>query len=74
MAVTRLQRRQKKNRINSTKRQQTVKDLLNHPVIKNVDVEALKAEFEKKTAKKIAASGDKGTPKKVGNIKVKEGN
>lgn len=48
MAITRLQRRQRKNRLNSIKKQQIIKDLSSRPVIKNIDVEALKAEFEKK--------------------------
>ena len=66
MAITRLQRRQKKNRLNSIKKQQTIKDLLSRPVIKNIDVEALKAKFEKKatveketTKKKSVEEGEK---------------
>ncbi len=69
MAITRLQRRQKKNRLNSIKKQQTIKDLLSRPVIKNIDVEALKEEFnkmstveEKTTTKK---SGEDSEKKKV---------
>lgn len=66
MAITRLQRRQKKNRLNSIKKQQTIKDLLSRPVIKNIDVEALKSEFEKKSTvvketakKKTVEDGEK---------------
>lgn len=70
MAITRLQRRQKKNRLNSIKKQQTIKDLLSRPVIKNIDVEALKAEFGKKKStdtKKTTTekSGEDGEKKKV---------
>lgn len=69
MAITRLQRRQKKNRLNSIKKQQTIKDLLSRPVIKNIDVEALKAEFGKKSTgtkeTTTEKSGEDGEKKKV---------
>lgn len=42
MAVTRLQRKERKNKIRSTQRKATVKRLLTMPVIKNVDIEELK--------------------------------
>lgn len=69
MAITRLQRRQKKNRLNSIKKQQTIKDLLSRPVIKNIDVEALKAEFGKKSTDTkettTEKSGEDGEKKQV---------
>ena len=70
MAITRLQRRQKKNRLNSIKKQQIIKDLLSRPVIKNIDVEALRSEFEKKNVivEKVA---EKKTVKKTAT-KTKE--
>lgn len=52
MAVTRLERKVKKNRINAEKRQARIKQLLKRPVIKNVDIEAIKASFTKKSGKK----------------------
>ena len=87
MAITRLQRRQRKNRLNSIRKQQTIKDLSSRPVIKNIDVEALKAEFEKKsvavkneakpevekkTTKKSAAKEEKEPVKKAAKTKVKK--
>ena len=47
MAVTRLERKLKKDRIKMTKAQSRVKQLLKKPVIKNVDIEAIKASFAK---------------------------
>jgi len=42
MAVTRLKRKVKRNRINAHKRQERIKQLLKKPVIKNLDLEKLK--------------------------------
>ena len=42
MAVTRLQRKVRKNRTRAAQRKTTMKRLLTTPVIKNVDVEKLK--------------------------------
>ncbi len=47
MAVTRLERKVKRNRINATKAQNRIKQLLRKPVIKNVDIEVIKASFAK---------------------------
>jgi hypothetical protein len=52
MAVTRLERKVKRNRINATKAQKRVKQLLRKPVIKNVDIEAIKASFIKEEGAK----------------------
>jgi len=52
MAVTRLERKVKRNRINATKAQNRIKQLLRRPVIKNVDIEAIKASFDKKEESK----------------------
>lgn len=73
MAITRLQRRQKKNRLNSIKKQQIIKDLLSRPVIKNIDVEALRSEFEKKNVivEKEEKVAEKKTVKKTAT-KTKE--
>ena len=48
MAVTRLQRRGKKNVILKANRQNLLKVLLRKPVIKNVDIEEIKKSFKKK--------------------------
>lgn len=48
MAVTRLQRRGKKNVILRANRQKLLKVLLKKPVIKNVDIEEIKSSFSKK--------------------------
>jgi hypothetical protein len=50
MAVTRLERKVKRNRINAVKRQNRIKQLLKRPVIKNVDIEAIKASFTNNSA------------------------
>lgn len=47
MAVTRLERKVKRNRIKATKAQNQVKQLLRKPVIKNMDIETIKASFTK---------------------------
>jgi hypothetical protein len=58
MAVTRLERKVKRNRINAVKAQSRIKQLLRKPVIKNVDIEAIKASF---AAKKSALLPDEST-------------
>lgn len=60
MAVTRLQRKVKKNRMNATKAQNRIKQLLRKPVIKNIDIEAIKDSFAKKEESK-AKSKSKAT-------------
>lgn len=47
MAVTRLERKVKKRRILFTQKGRNIKRLLKSPVIKNIDIEALKAAFPK---------------------------
>jgi len=63
MAVTRLIRKAKKNRTVSKRRTSQIKFHTAKPVIKNIDVEAIKAEFaakkkatEKPAAKKVKAA------------------
>jgi hypothetical protein len=48
MAVTRLKRKGLRNKLKAQKRNQRIKELNKQPPIRNVDVEALKAQFEKK--------------------------
>ncbi|MBK6264864.1 hypothetical protein JKA74_07435 [Marivirga sp. S37H4] len=57
MAGTSLKRKARKNRVVAKKRVDNIKRLQQKPVIKNVDVEEIKAEFDK--------AGKKPTPKKA---------
>ena len=54
MAITRLVRKAKKNRVVSKKRVTNIKRLTKTPVIKNVDIEQIKAEFANKKAQPVA--------------------
>lgn len=54
MAVTRLKRKAKRNKSRAAARQARMKNLNTKPVIKSVDVEAIKAEFAGKPAPKKA--------------------
>jgi ribosomal protein L12E/L44/L45/RPP1/RPP2 len=55
MAVTRLKRKHRKNIARANNKQRVIKQLLSTPVIKNVDVEELKAQFAQKAAPAAAA-------------------
>lgn len=56
MAVTQLARKGRVNKTRSRQRKQLIKLLTATPVIKNVDIEVIKAEFDaKKNAAKPAA-------------------
>lgn len=48
MGVTRLKRKERKNRAIANNKQAAIKDLIKKPVIKNVDIEAIKKEFAEK--------------------------
>jgi hypothetical protein len=48
MAVTRLKRKDRRNRAVATNRVERIKQLTKLPVIKNIDVDAIKAEFAAK--------------------------
>jgi hypothetical protein len=50
MAVTRLKRKHRKNIARANNKQRVIKQLLSTPVIKNVDVEELKAQFAQNAA------------------------
>ena len=52
MGVTDLKRKGQKNKTRASNRLAVIKDLLRKPDIKNVDVEAIKAEFAAKDTKK----------------------
>ena len=47
MAITRLERKVKRNRINAQNRLRKIKHLLRKPVIKNIDVAAIELSFDK---------------------------
>jgi hypothetical protein len=51
MAVTRLKRKEKRNRAKANNRVQAIKQLSKKPIIKNVDIEAIKQEFAAKADK-----------------------
>ena len=60
MAVTQLARKSRVNKTRSTQRKALIKLLTATPVIKNVDIEAIKLEFEaKKAASLKVASKEK---------------
>jgi hypothetical protein len=48
MGVTRLKRKERKNRAIANNKQSAIKDLIKKPIIKNVDIEAIKKEFAEK--------------------------
>lgn len=50
MAITELKRKGRKNRAVANNKTNAIKQLLRKPVIKNVDVEAIKASFAEKKA------------------------
>ena len=52
MAVTRLKRKNRKDKAKSAVRRQSLKIQNAKPVIKNIDIEAIKAEFKAKASKK----------------------
>ncbi len=47
MAITRLKRKDRKNKARANNKQAVIKQLLKTPVIKNVDIDELKAQFGK---------------------------
>lgn len=61
MAVTRLKRKGKKNRVVSKLRIQNMKLLAARPVISNVDIEAIKEEFKAKAAAEATPKAKKAT-------------
>lgn len=54
MAVTRLKRKNRKDKTKATQRRQTLKHQNFKPVIKGVDIEKIKEEFKAKAAEKKA--------------------
>ncbi len=72
MAVTRLERKGRKNKTVAKKRVNAMKRLSTQPVIKNVDVEAIKAEFESAAAKPATAKKEKAPAAKKAKAEPKE--
>ena len=62
MAVTRLKRKEKKNVARAKARVKEIKRLNKKPVIKNVDIEAIKAEFASKSTKVEKKAAKKEEP------------
>ncbi|KAA5540127.1 hypothetical protein [Adhaeribacter rhizoryzae] len=62
MAVTRLKRKHRKNIARANNKQRVIKQLLATPVIKNVDVEELKAQFGKTTPASAAPAKPAAEP------------
>ena len=54
MAVTRLKRKGLRNKARAKQRKQRIKDLTKMPPINNVDVDAIKEEFAKKSGKPVS--------------------
>lgn len=54
MAVTRLKRKERRNMAKANDRQAKIKQFTTKPVIKNVDIEAIKREFAEKKAASVA--------------------
>lgn len=59
MAVTRLKRKELRNRSKAGARQKKIKQLTAVPVIKNIDIEEIKREFEAKVSAKKGAAKPK---------------
>ncbi len=59
MGVTRLKRKDQRNKSKANNRVSRIKQLTATPVIKNVDVEAMKASFNKADDKKATAKAEK---------------
>ncbi|MDQ3395041.1 MAG: hypothetical protein M3512_13135 [Bacteroidota bacterium] len=55
MGVTRLKRKELRNRSKAKARQKKIKHLTAVPVIKNIDIEEIKKEFEAKSSSKKSA-------------------
>ncbi|MFT7232168.1 MAG: hypothetical protein ACI8TA_001384 [Cyclobacteriaceae bacterium] len=65
MAITRLERKGRKNVSRAKARVKTIKRLNSVPLIKNIDIEAIKAEFEKNLKAQEAPKKEKAPAKVV---------
>lgn len=77
MGGTSIKRKERKNRVKSKKRLEAVRRLTKRPVLKNIDIEAIKEDFTK-NSKVEKSTGDKPPTneevKKLENIKVDKTN
>ena len=69
MSVTRLKRKHRKNIARANNKQHIIKELLRTPVLKNVDIEELKANFPKKGAAGAVAAVKETAAKAVDKVK-----
>ena len=69
MSVTRLKRKHRKNIARANNKQHIIKNLLRTPVLKNVDIEELKAGFPKKGAAGAVAAVKETAAKAVDKVK-----
>lgn len=58
MAITRLQRKTKRNKIKAAQRQAQIKQLLSISVIKHIDITKIKTAFLYKQGKQAASSAE----------------
>lgn len=70
MAITRLKRKHRKNIARANNKQRVIKQLLATPVIKNVDIEELKAQFKNKPVVATAVNEVKSTIAEVAHTVV----
>lgn len=69
MSVTRLKRKHRKNIARANNKQHIIKELLRTPVLKNVDIEELKANFPKKGAAGAVAAAKETATSVVDKVK-----
>ena len=65
MAVTRLKRKGLRNKAVAKQRQENIKKLTKMPPIQNVDVDAIKEEFAKKSGKPVSKKVEETHPEKI---------
>ena len=72
MAITRLKRKDRKNKARANNRVERIKQLLSVPVIKNVDPEELKAQFSKSAKEEPKAKKASAKKETEANAEVAE--
>jgi len=65
MTITRLERKGLRNVSRAKRKKQIIKSLSRIPVIKNVDIEAVKKEFDSRLKTKSSSKEKKESPKKT---------
>lgn len=56
MAITRLKRKERRNRAKANDRQAKIKQFTTKPPVKNIDIEAIKKDFAERAAARAAAA------------------